>query len=80
MRRLLTTRRRWLVRSDKAHVHERIPCRDGRGRRAHITVHELPCGDVRVEFPAHGRVVVQPLDVGRLRRALRSAATSREQP
>jgi len=78
MRRLLTTRCRSLLRSEKADVHDHVPCRDERGRRACITVRELPSGDVRIEFPTNGPISVQSLDVGRLRRALRSAVAPSE--
>lgn len=78
MRRLLSTRCRSLARSENAAVHDLVPCQDGRGRRAYIAVRALPNGNVWVEFPEHGPVYVRPLDVGRLRRALRSAVVPSE--
>lgn len=78
MRRSLATRCRSLLRRENADVRDRVPCRDERGRRACIAVRELPSGDVRIEFPAHVPISVQPLDVGRLRRALRSAVAPSE--
>lgn len=66
MRRSLATRCRSFLRRENADVRDRVPCRDEGGRRACIAVRELPSGAVRIEFPTHGPISVQPLDVGRL--------------
>lgn len=80
MKRLLTACLRSLSRGRDETVHDLVPCRDGHGRRARIAVRVLPGRNVGVELPVPGPVSVRPLDVGRLRWALRSAATSSDSP
>lgn len=47
-----------------------IPCLDGHGRRARLSV-RLGRGWVTVDSPAQGPIYLRPLQVGRLRAALR---------